>query len=176
MSALVVESKHERTKILATAFRVGVAANHTLLALRDFDLQPIPRPFFLIGAISFLGKNPFQATLAGNFKEVPTFFWVVVREPNGLSILEYRPQQLLPLLQTYFVQVVGVIQNRNSFSSRRATPSCLEPGPLLHQTERRTPLLVDSNDFSVNNSLLCLYESGQVAQFRKLSGEVVLIA
>ena len=38
VSALVVESEDERSKILAATFRIGVAPDHALLALRDFNL------------------------------------------------------------------------------------------------------------------------------------------
>src|SRR6266571_524702 len=64
MSALLVETEHQRSEMLTATFRIGVAANHAFLALRDLNLQPFPRALFLINAVAFLGEDAFESTLA----------------------------------------------------------------------------------------------------------------
>src|SRR5882724_203150 len=88
VSTLVVESEHERAEILAGAFRIGVAPDYALLPPGDFDLQPIARPFFLIGAVAFFGEDSFQSALAGYFKQLTTLLGVVVGKSNYFSAFE----------------------------------------------------------------------------------------
>src|SRR5882672_10734865 len=169
VSALVVESENERSEILSAAFWIGVSANHALLALRDFDLQPIARPFFLIGAVAFLGEDAFQSALAGYFKQLAALLGIVVGVSNDFSGFEHGLQQFLPHLQTHSAQVVaieveqieGIVENRNAFAARQAPLARLESGALLHQAERRAALLIDRDNLSVENRVTGFYEFRQ---------------
>src|SRR5712692_11552325 len=160
VSALVVESEHQRSEILAAAFRIGVSADDALLALRNLDFQPIARTFFLISAVAFLGENAFQSALACHFKQLATLLGIVVGESNDFFTLEHRLQQFLALLQTHSAQIVAieveeiesVVEDRNSFAARQAALAGPESGALLHQAEGRTALLIDRKSTRLNSS------------------------
>ena len=65
---LVIKPKHQRTKILARALGIGIAANHAIHGLRDLDLQPFRCAAFLVATVSFFGKNAFQSLLLCHFE------------------------------------------------------------------------------------------------------------
>src|SRR5690242_9746234 len=59
---VVVESEHQGAEVLARAAGIGVAADDALLALYDFDLQPLARSLRQITTAAPLGDDAFQAT------------------------------------------------------------------------------------------------------------------
>ena len=47
--------------------------------------------------------------------------------------------------------------------------------PLLHQTERRAAVLIEDDDFSIENRRFCIHQFRRIAQFGIARREVVLV-
>jgi hypothetical protein len=68
--AAVVLADQERAVVAARVpRRVSATADHELLAVEAFDLQPILGPARVIGCRGALGDDPFQVELAGLLEE-----------------------------------------------------------------------------------------------------------
>src|SRR5579863_6819804 len=60
---LVIESEHDRPKVLAAAFRVGVTADYTIDRLCNLDLEPFAAAAFFVVAGALFRENPLQTFL-----------------------------------------------------------------------------------------------------------------
>ncbi len=63
-ACVVVIAKHQRTQARARTLGLGVAADHELLALHAFKLDPMPAAARRVGRSSQLSHDPFQPQLA----------------------------------------------------------------------------------------------------------------
>src|SRR5438552_10805988 len=72
-------------------------------------------------------------------------------------------------------QIEDVIKDGQVVACRALTAMTANARALLHQAERRTALLVEHNDFAVENSILCLDKLWQLTQLGISRRKVVLI-
>src|ERR1035441_9789656 len=139
----VIQAEHKRAKIFAAALRIGVSSDHTLLALRDLDLQPLPRTPLFVTTISFLRDNSFQPALPRRFEKLQTFFEIVIGKVHDLAVRNPLWQQLLSLLEpnasqvetVEIQQIESVISNWHALMPSQTPLPRLESRSLLHQTE-----------------------------------------
>ena len=66
---IVIEAEHDGAEVFTRAARVGVPANHALLPLDDFDLQPVATPLLHVRTAAALGNYAFQFALCRDFKQ-----------------------------------------------------------------------------------------------------------
>src|SRR5258708_19902850 len=168
--------------MLRVALGIGVSADDALLPLRDLDLEPVMRTFFLIKTLPLLGENSFQTAASGHFKQVAAFLRIMIRKSNDVDAFEHGLQQFLSLLQSHAAQIESVeveqiecvIHNRNALAPWSAASTGLESGALLHQAKGWTAFLIQRDDLPAKNRALPFHKSRQFANFGKLRGEIVL--
>src|SRR5580698_1970207 len=157
----VVQPEHQRSEIFAATLRIGIAPDNAFLTLRNFNFLPIVRSLLLINAIPFLRNNAFQSALLRRFEKVEPFFWIMIREikdsiltlasqdtflQHSLALLQRNP----PQIDSIDIQKIErIVNNPHPFAPRPALLSRLEPGPLLHQTKRRTPLIIQRHNLPI---------------------------
>ena len=73
-------------------------------------------------------------------------------------------------------QVKGVVDDANVELRSQAALAIAEAGALLHQAERRTSILIERNDFSVENGGFRVHKVRQIVQLGILRGQFVLVA
>src|SRR5712691_9241619 len=72
-------------------------------------------------------------------------------------------------------QIENVVEHRETGATWDSVSTRAKACALLDQAERRASLFVESDDFSIEHSLLCIYELRHGAQLGILPREVVLI-
>src|SRR5437667_4785255 len=170
--------------MLATPVRFGVASDDTLLTLGHLDLQPIARALLHVKAIALLREDSFQPAPRRYLKQLAALLWIVVRESHDAAIFKNGLQLFLAFLQANAAEVVAiqvqqvksVVDHRNAFPSADAALARLISGALLHQAERWTSLLIERDDFSIENRALSLHQCRKVAKFRKLCRKVIVVS
>src|SRR5258708_33027493 len=104
----IIESQDERAEVLPCALRIGVAANHAIHRLRDFDLQPFLAAALFIGAAAAFGEDAFEAFLLRGFEQSNTLPWIVVRVPDDFSGSENVFEDALALCERDSPQIVPI--------------------------------------------------------------------
>src|ERR1700686_4512733 len=104
----VVEPKNKRAEIFPGALGIGVASDDALLALRDFNFEPIARTLFFVTTIAFLRDDAFEATLLRRFKEIETLFGKVIGKMDEFAGFDSFLQELLALFERDATQVEAI--------------------------------------------------------------------
>src|SRR6266496_3148919 len=179
--------------MLAAAFGIGVASDDAFLAGGDFDFQPLAGALLIVHTAALLGDDAFQAPLFRGFEQGEAALGIVIGKMNDAAVLDHGFQQLLSLVERHATEVEPVevneiecvVDDRHALSTparqkrarrgpRVASGETVfaraESGALLHEAEGGAPLVVERDDFSVENGALGLYKSSEVAEFGKLRG------
>src|SRR5579863_8242424 len=104
----VIQSKHERSKMCAAAFRLGVASDHTLHLMPDLDLQPFAASALLVAASPALCHDAFKALGFRHLKQGLALFFVMIGITHRISGLDDGCQLLLAVLQRHAAPVFSV--------------------------------------------------------------------
>src|SRR6202051_3854638 len=104
----VVESKNKSAEIFAAAFGIGVASDDALLALRDFNFEPIARTLFFVTTVAFLRNDAFEASLLRRIVKIARLFGVVVGKMDEFASFDSFLQELLTLFKSNSTQVEAI--------------------------------------------------------------------
>ena len=75
---IAVDTEMKSAEIIPFSLRIGVAADHELLAPLAFDFDPVAGATADVAAVSFFGDDSFQSALGGGIKEGFSRFHQVV--------------------------------------------------------------------------------------------------
>ena len=103
---------------------------------------------------------------------------------DNVAINDEASQQVFALLKRHAPQVEvvevkkieGIIDDGNALTSGKPRFSGTKSGALLHQAERRTPLVVKRDDLSIKNGAARFNEFRKRGKLRILRCEVILVA
>ena len=163
---LVVQAKHQRAKVLARSFGVGVAADHAIDSPRDLDLLPVAAAALLVEAVRLFRDDAFESLLLCGIEKRNTVSGKMIGVTHDFIIGKNFAQYSLAIYKRHapkiiaieVQQVKGVIQDGQLATRAGLATVAAQPGALLHQAERRTALIVESDNLSVQDCVLCPYE------------------
>src|SRR6185312_3510990 len=170
--------------MLATAARIGVAADYTFLPLCDLDLQPLATTLLHVAALSPLGYDAFELLLTSGIEQRMSFANKVIRYLQHLVRTGHDRKQLLALFQidvqqrvaVEVKQIEGVVHDEDALIGRTAFAVQRKTASLLHQAEGSPTLFVEGNNFSIHNARTAVQAVGYGVQFWEFVRLIVLIA
>src|ERR1700751_5572041 len=95
------------------------------------------------------------------------------RDEGPLALLERHPMQVVAIQVD---QVKSVVKDVNIRLRRETAMAIAETGALLHQAERRSSMLVERNNFSIENGGFCVHKFRHIVQLAVLRGQIILVA
>src|SRR5579864_6282903 len=167
---LVVQTQHQRSKILPRSFRIGIPSDHAVHGLGDLDLQPFMASALLVTAVTLFRDDSLQSFLLSGVEQRHALPGVVVGIAHDISVLEHLAQDPLSIIKIHPPQIVAfeVKDVEREIKNRQLAPRCGLPpmrtysGPLLHQAERGPSLLIQHHNLSVEDRRLRTHELRQI--------------